>query len=68
METADRETVSFRAYDNTFHTITLEQLKSMQTDVFAHTQALYDRKWALEKAILDAPSRHVLDAIDIHME
>ena len=67
METAGRETVSFRTYDNAFHTITLDQLKSIQTDVFTHIQALYERKWALEKAILDAPSHHALDAIDIRM-
>ena len=65
MEAKGQETVSFRAFDNTFHEVTFTQLKTMQLEIIGCMQALYARKWALRDAIAAARSVKEVDAVDI---
>ncbi len=55
----------FRAYDNTFHDVMLSDLETMSDEVIANGQALYQQKWAYEKAISDAQTLDELLAIEI---
>ena len=48
MEATGTPEASFCAADNSFHTVTLEQLRAMRLEVIAHGQALYARKWERE--------------------
>lgn len=65
LEATGEETVPFCAYDNTFHNVTLAQLKTMQLEIIAHARTLYARKWALREAMAGAASLEELDAIKI---
>ena len=58
----------FRAYDNTFHTVTMDDLKRMLTDIALHRQRLYVRKWALEKQIGAAETAEAVEAIVISFD
>ena len=51
MEATSTPQTVFCAADNSFHSVTLEQLRAMRLEVIAHGQALYARKWALRQAI-----------------
>lgn len=65
METAGTQTVMFCAADNTFHEVTLAQVKTMRLELIAHAQALYARKWQLRAAIEAATTTEELEAITI---
>ena len=65
LEATGEETVPFCAYDNTFHNVTLAQLKTMQLEIIAHARTLYARKWAWREAMAGATSVEELDAIKI---
>ena len=68
LEETDRETVHFCAYDNTFHTVNLPQLKTMRLEVIDHAEALYQMKWGLRNRIYAAETPGALDAIVITFE
>lgn len=68
MEATATSATTFCAADNTFHEVTLEQLKTMQLEVIAHGQFLYARKWQLRMAIEQAQTVEELDAIAINFE
>lgn len=57
--------VQFRAYDNTFHTVTLDDLKQMRVDISLHGQEMYVKKWALENDIEAATTEAELNDITI---
>ncbi len=63
MEATGRETARFCAFDNTFHPVTLDQLKTMQLEIIAHAQGLYERKWALREKIDAATTVEELETI-----
>ncbi len=65
MEATGQQTARFCAYDNTFHTVTLEQLKTMQLEIIAHAQGIYERKWVLREAIEAAQTQEELDDVVI---
>lgn len=65
MEARGKETELFRAYDNTFHEVTLDNLKTMLVEISEHGQKLYARKWQLEISIQAATTAEELDAITI---
>ena len=65
MEARGKETELFRAYDNTFHEVTLDDLKTMLVEISEHGQKLYARKWQLEVSIQAATTAEELDAITI---
>ncbi|ARQ46664.1 DUF4376 domain-containing protein [Oxalobacter formigenes] len=68
LEETDRETVHFCAYDNTFHTVNLPQLKTMRLEVIDHAEALYQMKWGLRNRIYAAETPGALEAIVITFE
>lgn len=68
MEASGTPETTFCAADNSFHTVTLEQLRSMRLEVIAHGQALYARKWELRTAIESADSAEAVQAIDINFD
>ena len=57
------ETVLFRGADDTFHEVTTDQLGILYREIVAYRQALYARKWALEKAIGEADTVKALEAL-----
>lgn len=61
----DMGTVSFCCYDNSFKTVTLADLKTMQVEVILSGNALYSQKWAYREAINMATTKEELDAIHI---
>ena len=68
MEARGKETELFRAYDNTFHEVTLDDLKTMLVEISEHGQKLYARKWQLEVSIQAATTAEELDDITITFE
>lgn len=68
MEATGGETVRFCAFDNCFHDVTLAQLKTMQLEIIANAQAIYQQKWVLREQINSAETVEELDTIDITFE
>ena len=58
----------FCAADNSFHEVTLAQLKDFQLAVIGLGQRLYARKWELRTAIEAAETLEELEAITISFE
>lgn len=65
MEATGAPEAAFCAADNSFHTVTLEQLRAMRLEVIAYGQALYARKWELRTAIEAAETVDAVQAVDI---
>ena len=53
------------AYDNCFQDVTLAQLKTMQLEIIANAQAIYQEKWGLRKQINEVQTLESPDAIVI---
>lgn len=68
MEATSTPETTFCAADNSFHTVTLEQLRAMRLEVIAHGQALYARKWELRTAIESAQSVEAVQAVGINFD
>ena len=68
MEATGAPEAAFCAADNSFHTVTLEQLRAMRLEVIAYGQALYARKWEVRTAIERAGSVAEVQAVDISFE
>ena len=68
MEASNTSNVTFCGADNSFHEVTLEQLKTMRLEVIAHGQSLYAKKWELREAINSAKTLAALNAINISFE
>ena len=62
------ETTLFRAYDNTFHEVTREQLETMRKEIVVNSQYLYQAKWTMEAQIQAAETAEALDTIIITAE
>ena len=65
MEATGEQTVQFCAYDNSFYDVSLAQLKTMQLEIIAKAQALYQGKWMLREQINAALTLDELDAVSI---
>ena len=65
MEATGEKTVPFCAWDNTFHQVTREELKTMQLEIIAHARKLYAKKWALREAIAQLETEKEVEAIKI---
>lgn len=61
----DTSTVSFKAYDNTFKSLTRPQLKTMLMECKQNGLALYQQKFALLAKVSAAASTDELDAISV---
>lgn len=59
------ETTLFRAYDNSFHEVTREQLEIMRKEIVINSQYLYQAKWTLEAQIMQAQTAQAVADIDI---
>lgn len=68
MEATSTPETTFCAADNSFHTVTLEQLRTMRLEVIAYGQALYARKWELRAAIESAESVAEVQVVDINFD
>lgn len=60
-----KQTVMFCAADNSFHEVTLDELKTMQLEVIAYGQQLYQMKWELRERIESAETKEEIDNIII---
>ena len=65
MSSRSLENVLFCAADNTFHEVTLDQLKQMQLEVIEYGQNLYQQKWNLREEIQKASSIDEIQKIDL---
>ena len=68
MEANGQNTARFRGYDNTFHEVTLEQLKTIRLEILAHLQAIYTRKWTLRDTIAAAKTVGALETIELSFD
>ena len=68
MEAQGIATTTFCAADNSFHEVTLQQLKDFRLAVIGLGQRLYARKWEIRTAIEAAETLEDLDAITISFE
>lgn len=59
------ETTLFRAYDNTFHEVTREQLEIMRKEIVINSQYLYQAKWTIEAQIMQAQTAQAVADIDV---
>lgn len=59
------ETTLFRAYDNSFHEVTREQLEAMRKEIVINSQYLYQAKWTFEAQIMQAQTAQAVADIDI---
>ncbi len=59
------ESTLFRAWDNSFHEVTKEQLETMRKEIVVNSQRLYQTKWQIEAAIESAQAVEEVNAIDI---
>ena len=57
------QTTLFRAYDNTFHEVTREQLETMRKEIVVNSQYLYQAKWTMEARIKAAETTEALKII-----
>lgn len=57
------ESTLFRAYDNSFHSVTREELETMRKEIVVNSQKLYQAKWTLENRISTAETAEALGAI-----
>lgn len=60
-----RGTVAFMDHENTAHTLTLDQLKTLQLEIIQAGQAAYQEKWKLRDAIEKAKTKEELEKIVI---
>lgn len=59
------ETTLFRAYDNSFHEVTREQLEIMRKEIVINSQYLYQAKWTIEAQIMQAQTAQAVADIDV---
>ena len=62
------ESTLFRAWDNSFHQVTKEQLETMRKEIVVNSQRLYQLKWECEAAIEAVETIDELNAIVITFE
>lgn len=56
--------VTFRDYDNAYHSLTLDQLNTLRLEAKGRGPLLYARKWELEAAVDAAETVEAVQAID----
>lgn len=68
IEVTGVESVEFCAADNTFHTVTAEDLGKMLIEISMYQQALYARKWDIRTKIDNTAIPSELNNIEINFE
>lgn len=67
LESSDEvKSTMFCAADNSFHEVTLDDLKTMKLEVIKYGQELYQKKWTYREMINNATSKKELDNININ--
>lgn len=56
MEHTGMETTMFRCYDNTYSSVTIEQLKQIKLEMISYGLQLYSKKWYVESIIMSTTS------------
>ena len=56
--------VTFRDYDNAYHSLTLDQLNILRLEAKGRGPVLYARKWELEAAVEAAETVEAVQAVD----
>ena len=62
----ESKSTMFCAADNSFHEVTLDDLKTMKLEVIKYGQELYQKKWTYREMINNATSKKELDNININ--
>lgn len=57
------ETTMFRAYDNSFHEVSREDLITIRDNIIKNSQFLYQMKWGMESRINNAVSEEELNSL-----
>ena len=57
------ETTMFRAYDNSFHEVSREDLITIRDNIIKNSQFLYQMKWGMESRINNAISEEELNSL-----
>ncbi len=65
---AEGENTVFRAYDNSFHEVTREQIETMRREIVVNSQRLYRQKWQFEADIEVAGSIEELDGMEFSFD
>ena len=64
-ETMGVATVTFRDANNEFHSLTLEDLKTIKLEIIQNGSYAYEQKWALDAKVDTAQTKEDLDSISI---
>ena len=65
----DTPKIMFCAYDNSFHAVTISDLKILRMEIVKYSQALYVRKWKLREQIMeDVKTAEQIMDIDISFD
>ena len=67
LESNGNKTVSYRDYDNENHDLTLDQLKTLLTEMCTYVNYIYAKKWETKKLIEDAKSIDEILAIEFYL-
>lgn len=59
----EEETTMFRAYDNSFHEVSREDLITIRDNIIKNSQFLYQMKWSMESRINNAVSEEELNSL-----
>lgn len=65
LEATKQDNTRFCAADNTFHEVTLDNLKTMQLEVITCGQKLYAKKWTYREQINNAETKDYIEQIII---
>ena len=67
LESNGNKTVSYRDYNNKDHDLTLDQLKTLLTEMCTYVNYIYAKKWETKKLIEDAKFIDELLAIEFYL-
>lgn len=67
LESSNAKTISYRDYDNENHDLTLDQLKTLLTEMCNYVNYTYKKRWESKKKIEDAKSIDELLAIEFYL-
>lgn len=67
LESSDAETISYRDYNNENHDLTLDQLKTLLTEMCNYVNYIYKKRWESKKKIEDAKFIDELLAIEFYL-
>ena len=63
----DAKTISYKDYNNKYHDLTLDQLKTLLTEMCNYVNYIYKKRWETKKRIEDAKSIDEILAIEFYL-